>query len=394
MRVMKTPFPMRLSALLLGSFLLVGTAPVSTADEIPPPPADDASIPAVKPEPPKAKYQYRVPKKLADGWKVGDLRKEKADFLQIGLGMDQVQAGAIPGIHSLLVARDGKVLLEEYFNGFKAEGLNPLFSCTKSVFATVYAIAQDQGLLNVDQKLFDLYPEVRSEDGWDPKKDGITVGMLLSMTSGLDCNDADPVKNCNVAIGQTPDWLDFCLGLSLANPPGKAWAYNGTCLVLLSNLIAKKSGISYSEFAEKNLLAPLGIKGSTWTLGPKGVARVDSGLAWKTRDMAKLGQLYLDKGMWEGKRIFSETWVKEASTVRCPMGAAFAHEYGYLWHIKSMWWKDKWINVFYANGYKGQDVFVSPEAGLVCVMTADSDNNDVYRMEEGFFQKAILASFL
>jgi CubicO group peptidase (beta-lactamase class C family) len=298
-------------------------------------------------------------------------------------------------MRSLLVVRHGVLWLEEYFNGQKPEGTQPLYSCTKSVFSTVYGIAQDQGLLTLGQKISDFYP------GWNPAfkdgssaKDPITVGMLLSMTSGLDCNDIGVGSdNCGSAMGQTSDWVSFALALPLAHPPGKVWTYNGCCLTLLSQVIAQKSGMSFPDFANQRLLQPLGIADKDWVTGPKGENRVDYGLYWKARDWAKLGQLYLNKGLWEGKRIVSEAWVKDATTVHAPEGEAFGHDYGYLWHLKTLHWKGKPVRVFYANGYKGQEIYVSPDADLVCVLTADSDSTLIYAAGDRFFEDAILGSF-
>ena len=381
---------------VLGFVLWVNYTPAfADKDEIPPPPAESESIVAqAQPEPTKIPYVYKVPQKLSDGWKVGDLRKEKADLNPIAGGVEQILSGAIPNVHSLLILRHGKILLDEYFNGHKVEDANALYSCTKSVFSTIYGIAQDQGLLSLDQKIYDLYPDYRSKAGWSPEKDAITVGMLLSMTSGLDCNDAGPWgSSCGVAMAPTSDWVAFCFGLPLIHPPGKFWMYNGTSLSLLSNLIAKKSGMSFSQFARKYLLEPLGIPGDTWVTGPNEVPKVDTGLFWKSRDMAKLGLLFMNKGKWEGKQIVSEAWVKAATTAHAPPGTAFSHNYGYLWHIKGMMWKGQLVSVFFANGYQGQAIFVSPDADLICVMTAANMNDSIYSMEEGLFRETILTSF-
>jgi CubicO group peptidase (beta-lactamase class C family) len=108
--------------------------------------------------------------------------------------------------------------------------------------------------------------------------------------------------------------------------------------------------------------------------------------------MAKLGQLYLNQGLWEEKRIVSEAWVKDATTIHAPLGQALGHDYGYLWHIKSMTFHDRTVQVFYANGYTGQAIFISPDADMVCVMTADSQDGQIYTMEEHLFENYILGS--
>ena len=363
----------------------------SYADEIPPPPADSEHLIPNPPEKPAAPYVYKAPKKLADGWKVGNLRKQKANLQQIAQGIDKIQGGTIPDVHSVVVVRHGKIVLEEYFKGYGAKYPNPLFSCTKSVFSTVFGIAQDQGLINVDQKLYDLYPEWRAKPGWEKQKDDITVGMMLSMTSGLNCNDVG-TPNCGVQMGETKDWLAFAFDIPMAHKPGTFWMYNGCCLSLISNLITQKSGMSLVDYSKKYLFDPLGIENDGWVMGPNGVNRVDYGLAWKARDMAKLGQLYLNGGKWEGKQVLSEAWVKDATSLHAPVRTSFGHSYGYLWHLKDMTWKGKTIQIFYANGYQGQAIFVSPDADTVCVMTASSNDDMIYGMEESFFEDNVLGS--
>ena len=116
-------------------FLWVGDKPVFAAsDEIPPPPANSDAIMAqalAHPESTKASYVYKVPSKLSDGWKVGDLRKQKADLKLISAGVNKILAGTIPDVHSLVVVRHGEIFLDEYFKGYTADYANPLYSCTK-----------------------------------------------------------------------------------------------------------------------------------------------------------------------------------------------------------------------------------------------------------------------
>jgi CubicO group peptidase (beta-lactamase class C family) len=360
------------------------------ADEIPPPPAvAPTPIPTDTPVP----FHYQIPKDLSDGWPVGDLRKEKADFKKINHAVELLPGEQWAAMRSLLIFRHGRLLLEAYFNGTAVDSAQPLYSCTKSVFSTVYGIAQDQGLLSLDQRISDLYPG-SGKEGWGPEKAGITIGSMLSMTSGLDCDDVGVGSgNCGAEMGQSKDWLAFCFSRPVAHPVGTFWMYNGCCLSLISNLIAQKSGMSFADYAQKYLLGPLGIDGDSWVTGPGGVNRVDYGLAWKARDMAKLGQLYLNGGMWKGKRIVSMAWVKDATSLHCTPGTAFGHSYGYLWHLKDMNYEGKPVKIFFANGYQGQDIFVSPDADLVCVMTAASDDYNIYSMEEGLFETDILGAF-
>jgi CubicO group peptidase (beta-lactamase class C family) len=340
-------------------------------------------------------YNYQAPATLSDGWPVGDIRNQKVDLDLLVKGVGNILQGKIPGLHSLLVIQHGTLLLEEYFRGYGPQDPNPQYSATKSVFSIVYGIAQDQGLIDIHQKVADLYPETRKDPKWDPAKNAITVGDLLSMTSGLDCDDiaVGSATPCYSGMAQSQDWISFCLSLPLLHSPGTHWTYNGTSLTLLANYLVQKSGMGLQDFSQKFLFQPLGIASSQWILGPHGAPLVNSGLWLKPRDMAKLGLMYLNKGKWEGKQVVSEKWVKDSTTVHCPRSQAFGHEYGYLWHVQTMDLKGRDTQVFYANGYGGQEIYVVPDVDLVCVMTAGTDDYTIYGRESTLLEETILSAF-
>jgi len=151
--------------------------------------------------------------------------------------------------------------------------------------------------------------------------------------------------------------------------------------------------MSFVQFANKYLLDPLGIQGHNLIVGPNGVTGVDTGFEWTPRDMGKFGQLYLNKGMWKGKRIVSEGWVKDSTTIHAPKGEAFGGDYGYLWYVTKMKYRGKMVKEYQASGYAGQHIVVCPAADIVCVMTADGKGNDIYHQEDDLFENYILGCF-
>ncbi len=367
---------------VLGLTLMAGTGFALAGDqEIPPPPTEITSLfPTVTPIPP----HYEIPRQLADGWPVGDLRKEKVHFERIFHQVELAFQNPALDLHGLLVFRHGKLLLEEYDKGFDLYSFQSLNSCTKSVFSTLYGIAQDQGLLNLDEKISDLYPE-SAQHGWTGEKTKITIRNLLTFDSGLsnDFGGADPSPD---------DLLEYCFGRPLSHTPGEVWDYDGLYLVLISNLIARKSGMSFPDFAQKYLLGPLDIKGENgWPARPKGLYRVDYGLSWKARDMGKLGQLILNKGMWKGKRILSESWVKDSTTPHIRLVKDVDDFYGYLWYEQQPYGRGPVI--IDATGANGQGIFICPDADLVCVLTSGSTDPQVYEAEAYLFWRGILGSF-
>ncbi len=337
-------------------------------------------------------YRYRVPEKTNDGLETADLRNEKGDVKLVEEGVGTILSLGLDRVHSLLVLRHGKVVLDEYFYGYQPEDKQQIYSVTKSVFATLFGMAQDQGLLNVSQKLYDLFPEYRKEKSWQKKKNKITVGMLLSMVSGFDRDDLANMAVVN-PMTLTPDWVSYCLELPVVHEPGTFWAYNGTSLHPLSFLIAEKSGKSIPEFAQTYLYNPLGIYSPDWGRGPHSITRVDTFHSLSARDMAKLGQLYLNKGQWNGKQVLSAQWVEQATAFHAKTTFNFWHQafdYGYLWYSTPVSYHGKNITAYFADGWGGQYIWYVPDLDLVTVMTAG--NGDSVK-EFDFFEKYIVNAF-
>jgi len=335
---------------------------------------------------------YQTPSDLHDGLAVSDLRSRKRAYILLTAGVDEILKGSISNVHSLLVYHKGQLLLDEYFYGYRPQQPHPLFSVTKSVFGTLFGIAQDQGLVRLDQKLYDLYPTYRSQPGWDPKKNDITLAMLLSMDSGFACDNL--ADSCAMDIYKSKDWLDYTLSLPLNHLPGQHWTYNGTSLIPISNWITEKSGMSISDFAQKYLEGPLGIPQRDWAIGPNHVTQVDTNHWLTPREMLKIGILYLNKGEWNGQQIVSKDWIKQATRPEAAKDQPRDFEYGYLWWIKTMKFGNRTIPIIEANGWGGQYIFVVPNLDLVCVMTAGNyAMGSSFQVEEDFFKKYILTAF-
>jgi CubicO group peptidase (beta-lactamase class C family) len=345
----------------------------------------------------QGEYTYQLPEKLGDGWETWDLRDARVDFKKIKRGIDsRILTGGYPNFQGLVVAQHGKLLMDEYFYGFGPQDLHQIQSDSKSVFSILFGIAGDHGLLNPQQKLYDFFPEYRGKPGWEPRKDRITLGTILSMTSGFACDDWIPETDCHQVMMRSPDWLDFVLSQPMNHEPEEHWAYCNDCLEPLGVILAKQSGLSDQDFAKKYLFGPLGITDFKWDKSddPKGITDIAGSIWMRPRDMAKLGQLYLQKGMWNGKRVVSEKWVEESTRPQAPNPKENHRdfEYGYLWWMKQMPFKNGTIRVFYASGLGGQYIFVVPELELVCVLTGGNYTNDDYQ-EEGFFKSYILGAF-
>jgi CubicO group peptidase (beta-lactamase class C family) len=315
-------------------------------------------------------YRYGPPIDLSDGWKTGDLRKNKAALSVIEKVVRHILNSDYPRIHGLVVVKDGKLVVEEYFYGYGPGDSHPVQSVTKPLFSLLFGIAEAQGLCHPDQKLFDYFPSYRQKAGWDPGKDKVSLKMLLTMTSGLGCDDFKDPSACSWAMVGSPDWLDFSLSLPLGEEPGSHFAYCGACLTPLGAILEKQSGLKLPDYAQKFLFDPLGIDSPHWWEGSHGFHSPAFGLFLKPRDMAKIGYLVLKKGKWNGKQVVPEKWIEESTAPQVPGNETGKKaDYGYLWWEEGAGRHGEKLRVLDAWGVGGQHIFIAPRLDLVCVVT-------------------------
>jgi CubicO group peptidase (beta-lactamase class C family) len=315
-------------------------------------------------------YEYAPPGKMPDGWEIGDLRLSRADPAKIQNAVQNILKSNFPYIHSLLLVKDGKLVLDEYFYGYGPGDPHPVMSVTKDVFSILFGIAENQGLCRPDQKLFDFFQDYHSRPGWDAAKDAITLESLLTMTSGLGCDDFKDSSSCSWKMFPSPDWLDFSLSLPLENLPGSRFAYCGACLSPLAAILEKQSGLKVNTFAQKYLFDPLGIQAPLWWEGPRDFHSPAFGLALKPRDMAKIGLLVLRKGEWSARQVVPKKWIGGSTAPHVPASLTGKKaDYGYLWWERDARWHGKKLRVLDAWGVGGQHIFIVPDLDLVCVVT-------------------------
>jgi CubicO group peptidase (beta-lactamase class C family) len=270
-------------------------------------------------------------------------------------------------IDSVLVIRDNVIVLEKYWNGYQPDSTHELYSVTKSFVSALVGIAIDQNALKgVDQKVIDFFVG-RSFANPDPRKSSMTLDHVLTMSSGLRWEEGDPEYQ---ALYTSRDWVSNMLDRPMVAAPGTQFNYCSGCTHLLSAMIQQSTKMNSRDFAHKVLFQPLGITYYTWELNPQGAAIGGWGLKLAPRDMAKLGDLYLHQGTWNGQQIISRKWIETSvrSHIPSPSGG-----YGY------QWWIYPDLNAYAALGRYGQMIFVQPETDLVVIFTAtiDGDNHEL-----------------
>jgi len=256
-------------------------------------------------------------------------------------------------VHRMVVLRHGYLVLDASFYPFVHGQRHDLASVTKSFTSTLVGIALDSGFIaSVDQPVVSFFPE-REIANLDDRKRAMTVEHLLTMRSGLACDPGSSEQTLREMF-QSPDWVQFVLDLPMADEPGERWVYCSPAVHLLSAILEQATGLPTVDFARSDLFRPLGITDSLWLVDPAGTARGWGDLHLDTLDMAKLGQLFLNRGRWPGRRVVSSAWVERATTDD--------QGYGYLWFTSP--------ELFSAQGRAGQLVFVLPGQDLVLALNA------------------------
>lgn len=212
-------------------------------------------------------------------------------------------------VDALLVIRNGKLVAENYYNGYDANKGHQIWSCTKSFMSALIGIAVNIGLIeSVDKKIMDYFPEY-AYTGMDTRFYDIKIKHLLKMSMGI-----DKEENNLIPVVQTNDWIYQTFRLPLLSDPGQKFRYNSLETHLLSAIITKVSGKSAREFANENLTGPMGIEITEWKADPKGYSTGGYDIYMKPRDMAVLGYLYLNGGRINNTQIVSEEWIEESLT--------------------------------------------------------------------------------
>jgi CubicO group peptidase (beta-lactamase class C family) len=299
------------------------------------------------------------------GWRTSSPESQSMDSAKLDQMAREIDEKKIP-IKSVLVIRHGFIVAEK--NQFPAtkNTTYELYSCTKSFTSTLVGIMVDQGLLKLEQPVLSFFPD-KTFENVDERKKAMTVENLLTMTSGLEWNEGDRVYQ---EMYTSADWVKYVLDKPMAAQPGTQVVYNSGSSHVLSAIVGQAAGMPTLEFARKYLFEPLGIKNPTWTWNAdsQGNPIGGWGLQLSTRDMAKLGYLFLHEGQWDGRQIVSAEWVKNATTDRMPNKAVGEDGYGFQWWTIG----DKG---YAAQGRYGQIIYVHPELDLVVVMTAQLDNS-------------------
>jgi len=295
----------------------------------------------------------------ADGWPISTPEEQGLQSEKLAEMMAHIQKNNFH-IDSILIVRNGHLVLDAYFYPFSKQQKHQIYSCTKSIMSALIGIAIDKGYIqHVDQPIRDFFPD--KAFGNDDLKKSITLETLLTMTSGLKCRDSYPYRWWGFFdMRASDDWAQFVLDLPMDAAPGEKFEYCNGVSYLLSAIIQNTTKMKTLDFARKHLFEPLGITDVEWERSPQGID-IGYGEMWlKPHDMTKIGWLYLNKGRCGQKQIVPAAWVEDST--RGQINATVCDRYGYQWWVDSG-------GYYAAVGHRGQRIFVVPGKNLVAVFT-------------------------
>ncbi|MCW0466466.1 serine hydrolase domain-containing protein [Xanthomonas sacchari] len=319
-----------------------------------------------------------------DGWPVADAATGGWKLDRLAAMERAIADGAAPDTTSVLIVRDGALVYEHYLGGADRQTLHDTRSATKSVTALLVGAAIARGRLpGVQARVYDFF----GDHHWQhdaPRKRAITIEDLLTMSSQWECDDDNAFSSGHEErMYVSADWTQFALDLPLKgyapwmrrpeeSPYGRAFSYCTAGSFLLGALLEKATGKRLEDFAGQVLERPLGIVGARWLHAAEGVGMGGGGTRYRSRDLAKFGQLLLDEGRWHGTQVLPAAWIRAMTQVHAQ--ARDDADYGYLlWRFR---FQAHGIErgVWAMSGNGGNYVFVLPEERLVVVITRRAYN--------------------
>ena len=323
-------------------------------------------------------YRYQTPSDMHDGIPVGDVAKSD-------LGADgaaRIVAGVLDktweDVDSVLISQGGKLVLEEYFYGYDRNTPHQLRSATKSVVSAIVGTAVANDAVTLDEPVLPRlgYATVANPD---PRKSAITLRHLLTMQSGLDCDDhvAGSAGGEN-QLYNTPDWIRVMVDLKMVDTPGTVGHYCTGAVFLAGRMVEKATGRALPDYAQEHLFSPLGIRRADWTWNHS-LTNSDKHfgmIAMRPRDMLKFGMLYANDGRWGKRQVLPAAWVKASLS---SVSRVENTDYGYYWWRMSLNVKTPdgphRVYMSAAQGNGGQKIYLVPELDLIAVFTGSRYNS-------------------
>jgi CubicO group peptidase (beta-lactamase class C family) len=350
-------------------------------------------------------WVYQPPVAAGDGWPVGTLA---AAGLRIGPIAElmrsivslRVPALRSPYIQSVAIARHGRLVLDEYFYGFTPARPHDVRSAGKSVTTLLVGRAiEDTGAFTPQSTVLSLLPQYLPVGNDDPRKRRMTVADLMTMSSGLACDDNDDGSPGNEDTMQSqtkePDWYKYTLDLPMVDEPGTHAVYCTAGINLLGAIVSRATKLTLEDYFYERFAQPMQFRRyAMWLMPPPtNAAYMGGGDYFTPRDFLKFGQLFLSHGAWNGRQIVDDSWLRESIVQRSIMNEDAAGEgdrYGYGWHLASLTVNGQRYQVINAGGNGGQLMAVVPALDMAVMITAGNYNQ--YPVWANFLQQVVGAA--
>ena len=334
-------------------------------------------------------WTYRAPRALDDGWSVGTLASaglREAAIAPLMQGISALRSPTLrsPYIQSIAIARHGRLVLDEYFYGFTPDTPHDVRSAGKSVAGLLVGRAiEDTHAFTPQTAVLSYLPQYLPVANDDARKRRMTVENLMTMSSGLACDDNDDNSPGNEDTMQSqaaqPDWYRYALDLPMTSDPGAKAVYCSAGINLLGAIVAKATGTALTQYFYDRFAAPMEFGHYAMWLMPPPVseAYMGGGDYFRPRDFLKFGQLFLNGGSWNGRPIVDARWLRESvvqRTVMNPDAPGGGDRYGYAWHLSTLAVAGKSYEVINAGGNGGQIMAVVPALDMAVMITAGNYN--------------------
>ncbi|MCG8698435.1 MAG: beta-lactamase family protein [Bacteroidales bacterium] len=366
-----------------------------------------------------SEYRYTPPLNINDELNTGTLEEVQMDIPLISKTIEKIKSGKFNDIHSILIYKEDKLVLEEYFNGhqyqwnapkyhgeivqWKKETMHPIISCTKSITSACIGIAIDKGFIaNVQDKITDYLPGYKGllTNG----KEEITIEHLLTMTSGLEWDEwstphgtsANDIDRLYLVCSNDP--VRCILEKKLLHQPGETFTYNGGGIIVLGEILKSATGMDIREFSQKHLFKPLRIEKVQWRQFNNGVFATDGSIQLQPRDMLKIGIVYLNNGTWKDKLVISKEWIAKSSVVyannhgiNLPIEDSGKNGYSYTWWTSELKHNGNIVKMYRAGGWGGQSIMVFHDLNMVIVFTGGNyaSRSKLYRLIKNYVLPSI-----
>lgn len=328
------------------------------------------------------------------GW---ELSKDSFDVSKMEALNRKIAERRFEDINGIVVLKDGQLLIEQYFNGESRESLHNPRSVGKSIASTMMGVAIDEKYIQSEEALLKDFYDLRNFKNYSTTKDSVTLKSLLTMSSGFVGDDDDYSNPGNEEnMYPTDNWVQFTLDLPMQEDKemGEDFTYFTAGIVVLGDVIHKSVPNGLVMYADEKLFAPLGITNYKWQYTPQKVGNTAGGLQLRALDFAKYGQLYKNKGMWNGQQILTQAWVEKSLAKQVQRSASGGY-YGYLFWNKTYTHRDTAYEVSFCSGRGGNKIFIFKDLPYVIVITSSAYNipnahQNVDNMMENYILPALL----